>query len=933
MPPRSPSTRRWALAAAGTLAVTAGIAGIASSSAPAARPVALSDNAKALLKGASGGEDLAAFVSERHLNTRSQAVAQMMEKLENGGEATQGPSQEAYENRAFPATDVAPAQVATARSAFAKKGRGSKGFTQVGPDGGTVPGPVTYTGNASNVSGRTTAILPVGDCTAKACTVLVGSAGGGVWRTTQALAADPTWTSVGTGITSNAIGSLTLSGSTVYAGTGEPNGSSDNEAGTGLFASTDGGSTFSRVPTTLATGKDFAVGRSVSSVVVDRADTKHLLVGTMVARHGSSSVNGGRFTPPGSEKVGLYETTDAGTHWALAHAESSDPVDPANPTGGDLFRGGVTRVEQDPTQASTFYASFSDYGLFRRTGAGEWQHVFTSTAAGLVSLSGTARTEFDAVALPSGKTRVYLGDAIGTNGTPALYRTDDARAVAGTGEWTVLSKKTPGTDPGAFASYNYCGQQCSYDMPVASPDGSPDVVYIGGQMQYDEIFTAHQPSNGRAVQRSSDAGRSFTDMTNDTTGNGLHPDQHAIAFAGGATFLASDGGVNRLSGGYADASADCAPRGLTAVQLVDCKAWLAAVPSRNTAINKGLQTLEFQSASVSHDGNQLLAGAQDNGTWSLGQQGQQSFESVGGDGGQSGFDAVDSSVRYHSYYSPQHDVNFRGSDPLGWTFISDPLLASKEAASFYTPLTADPVVGGTVFDGLQHVWRSKDSGGDQAYLTTHCNEFTGDFSATCGDWQALGQDLTGTAFGPDKSGSYVVAIARSTKDAGTMWAATRRGRVFVTHNADAADPKAVVFTRVDTAATPTRFVSGIALDPADPDHAFLSYSGYDAYAKAAGTAAGHVFDVRYSAGKAAFTDLSGDLGDLPVTSVALDAASSTLYLGTDFGVLAAQQPTATASWTTVPGLPVVAVYGLTLDPAKRTIYAATHGRGLWATKL
>lgn len=943
MPPRSPSTRRWALAAAGTLAVTAGVAGVASSSAPAARPVALSDNAQALLRGVQSRDDLAAFVSERHLNTRSQAVAQMMEKLENGGEATQGPSQEAYENRAFPATDVAPAQVATARTAFEKKGRGSRGFTQVGPDGGTVPGAVTYTGNASNVSGRTTAILPVGDCTAKACTVLIGTAGGGVWRTTQALAADPTWTSVGAGITSNAIGSLTRAGSTIYAGTGEPNGSSDNEAGTGLFASTDGGSTFSRV-STVAAGKDFAVGRSVGSVVVDRTDARHLLVGTAVARHGSSSVNGGRFTPPGSEPVGLYETRDGGQSWSLTHAERSDAVDPGNPSGGDLFRGGVTRVEQDPTQAGTYYASFSDYGLFRRSGTGDWQHVFTSYKAGTLGFSGAARTEFDAVALPSGKTRVYLGDAVGTSGTAALYRTDDAAAVTGTSDWTLLSKKTPGTDPGAFASYNYCGGQCSYDMPVASPDGAPDVVYIGGQMQYDEIFTAHQPSNGRAVQRSSDAGVSFTDMTNDTTGNGLHPDQHAIAFAGGATFLASDGGVNRISGGYSDASADCATRGLNAPQLADCTAWLAAVPARNTAINKGLQTLEFQSASVSRDGNSLQAGAQDNGTWSLGQQGQQSFESVGGDGGQSGFDAVDSSVRYHSYYSPQHDVNFRGSDPLGWTWISDPLLASGEAASFYTPLTADPVVGGTVFDGLRHVWRSKDSGGDRAYLATHCNEFTGDFNPAtpCGDWQPLGGpagsaagDLTGSAYGTDKSGSYVVAVARSTKDSGTMWAATRRGRVFVTHNADAADPAEVTFTRVDkdVVTAPTRFVSGIALDPADPDHAFLSYSGYDAYATAAGTATGHVFDVRAEGASATFTDVSGDLGDLPVTSVALDAATSTLYLGTDFGVLAAQRPTAAARWAAVPGLPVVAVYGLTLDPAKRTVYAATHGRGLWATKL
>ena len=86
------------------------------------------------------------------------------------------------------------------------------------------------------------------------------------------------------------------------------------------------------------------------------------------------------------------------------------------------------------------------------------------------------------------------------------------------------------------------------DMPMASPPGHPDTLWIGGSMQYPEIFTANPPSNGRAVQRSTDAGVSFTDMTNDTQSppQGMHPDQHAIAFAPGnpaIAFLGSDGGL------------------------------------------------------------------------------------------------------------------------------------------------------------------------------------------------------------------------------------------------------------------------------------------------------------------------------------------------------------------------------------------------------
>lgn len=874
-----------------------------------------------------------------HLNSRSVAAATMVEKLHGGGESVNGPAQEQYENRAYPATSVGTAQVTASRTNFGKKSRSTSGFTQVGPDGQDVPGLVTYTGQKSTVGGRTTAVLPLPGCTSTSCTVLIGTAGGGVWRSTNAAATAPTWAPVGSGITSNAIGSLTQAGSLIYAGTGEANGSSDSEAGTGLFVSRDNGSTFAQVPTKLADGTDLALGRSVATVAVDRTNAKHLFVGTAVARHGSSSVNGGRFTPPAAAPVGLYESRDGGASWTLAHAEEGDTVAPGSANGGDFFRGGVTRVEQDPNLAGVWYAAFMDYGLYRGTSSG-WNVLKASGGAGDPNLSTDARTEFDAVA-KNGKTRIYLGDATALSSpndptlrVAALFRTDDATAAAPS--WSQLSDSNP-TRPGGYASYNYCNEQCSYDMPVASPDGQPDVVYIGGQMQYDEIFTSVQPSNGRAVQRSQDAGVSFTDMTNDSTGNGLHPDQHAIAFGGPFTFLGSDGGVNRLSGPYVSQSAKCDKRGLTGVQLADCRAWLAQTPTSNAAINGGLETLQFQSASVSPSGSTLLAGAQDNGTWTMNSSGGDAYESVGGDGGQSGFDAVTETTRYHSYYGSTHDVNFNGSDPAGWEYMSQPLDESGEAASFYTPLTADPKVGGTVFDGLEHVWRTQDSGGDKAYLHQHCNELTGDFAkgTRCGDWQPLGRSLVSDSagYGTDKAGSYVVAIARAAQDTSTMWVGTRRGRLFLSRNVDTANAADVAFTRLDGSSTPTRFISGIVVDPADANHAFVTYSGYDSYARQAKTVTGHVFEVRVNGSGAAFTDISGDLGDQPITGVGRNPATGALYAATDYGVLTATPAGASTHWTAVPGLPIVAVYGLTLDPVGKKLYAVTHGRGIWGLAL
>jgi hypothetical protein len=191
----------------------------------------------------------------------------------------------------------------------------------------------------------------------------------------------------------------------------------------------------------------------------------------------------------------------------------------------------------------------------------------------------------------------------------------------------------------------------------------------------------------------------------------------------------------------------------------------------------------------------------------------------------------------------------------------------------------------------------------------------------------LGTDtLTGTTFGADKSGGYVVAINRAPSAENVLWAATRLGRLFISTNADA--PAAnVAFTRIDTASTPGRFISGIAVDPKNPFHAFVSFSGYSAYTP---TTPGHVFDVTYdpTSGTATWKDISYNLGDAPITGIAFDGQQGGLYIATDFGVSLLQSGSTT--WgTAAQGLPMVAVYSLTISASGRVLYAATHGRGAW----
>jgi hypothetical protein len=437
-------------------------------------------------------------------------------------------------------------------------------------------------------------------------------------------------------------------------------------------------------------------------------------------------------------------------------------------------------------------------------------------------------------------------------------------------------------------------------------------------------------------------------MTIDFTNNlSIHPDQHSLATPAGmpnTLFIANDGGLWRVNGdsaGFTNASAQCSSRGLTGADLTDCQMWLSAIPTTISTLNNGLGTLQYQSLSLNpanplHD---LLGGTQDNGTHAF-NNGSWSV-SVFGDGGQSGISAFHSNIRFHTYFAAQVDVNFHGDSETGWDWIADPI-AFVEPQSFYIPIIDDPNVDGTIFAGLDYVWRTTDNGGNPVTLDNHCNELTGDFPPgfTCGDWvrleSASGKALgDGTFWGSDKRTSgYVVATERAPSDNGTLWVGTRRGRVFVASNANARMADSVDFHRIDTSSQPTRFVSGIDVDPSNPNHAFLSYSGYNAYATAAGTATGHVFEVTYNPVTHAATwsgDLAGNLGDQPLTDIAVDWSTGDVYVSTDFGVFVRRGHT---NWRPAAnGLPPVTVFGLTINVGSRVLYAATHGRGAWSLSL
>ena len=1034
-------------------------------------------------------------------------------KMVTGGTETEGAGEgprtgyEAYlaAMRTYPANVIPPAIVAREKATFnrivrrdARLAKRGKHFADAGPTWsfygprryGIQPGVLAFTGATNTTASRTTALIVSPDCGRHGgCRVWAGVAGGGVWRTNNALGTVPEWHQVAPAeLAQNSVGTLTLSGKTLYLGTGEANRcSSGCEAGVGIYKSTDGGNHWKKLADSCVSNTTFAcaapgvdafLGRGIRAIVIDPRDPKHIIVGSALGIRGMShtvGINPGesqRFEP-GANEPGLYESTDGGQTF-------TEVWDGTKPDGGLSF--GITDVALDPLDPGTVYAGAFDAGLWRRNSgaaATAFQQVFapqfippacTPTTLNGCALAGTDRTMI-APTVKNGHTRIYLTEGTANAEGPlsataaAFWRTDNANQPAA----TLLASQAAGATvpPGNgnpfpatyagwqrltststaspyFATDDFCTGQCWYDQKVYTPKGRPNTVYVLGSFQYGEVpcntkgvGCGNGRSNGRGVLYSATAGdpdpnhdnRTFTDLTYDSQNtfapwcafakwpdlfavgmgdcvrapNGIHPDQQAIGINPSnpnQIFEGSDGGVIRTSGAFADISAQCSERGragnLTANSQHQCMRLLSHVPTLVSHINKRLSsTLQFIGVAINPARScEVMAGTQDNGTWSNnnGCDLQRWPQIIYGDGGNSGYDATNARWRFNEFTSAQTDSNFRNGDPEKWVITGGPLTNSGEFVGFYWPQVADPnPVRGThpIYSGLQHVWRSWAFGaGEQgevpqdkiphvADYEANCPEFvTFSTEPTCGDFRPLGGpfcdglattptipscanqpgDLTGTAYGTDRTGGGVSWIARDREDHGTIWVATSAGRIFVTHNGDAVDPATVTWHRIDNPSSPSRFPSSIYPDPTNDGHAWVTYSGYNA---ATPTTPGHVFEVHENGtapGSGTFTNLNVESGaasafptptadgDLPVNDVVRDDLAHTLYVATDFGVLRGPND-GHAGWHVTAGMPRYEVTHLEIEPSsrvptcvgtthcKRLIYAATHSRGIWVARL
>lgn len=729
----------------------------------------------------------------------------------------------------------------------------------------------TFSASGSAVSGRVTAIaLDPGYNGVTNQTVYVGAAHGGVWRSIDNGA---NWTPLLDNQPSLAVGSIAVdptNPNVIYVGTGEGNRSGDSYYGQGLLKSTDGGATWTQITgpaSTTPPGLPAFINCSFMSIEIDPTNSSTLYVATNIGL--SSGASGGSGVVAIGNR-GIWKSTDGGTSWRNL-----------NPGNFDVDRS-ATDVLVDPRKPQRIYAAILNVGIFRSDQGGE-PGTWTKLEGGWPATNTTNPT-FTRIELsagppiaPSTDSVVYAAFAAPSSDLLGIWRTTD-----GGGNWTKV------TTPQASG-------QADYNLALAIDPTDGNIVYYGTQ--------SNSTNTRGTVFRSKNGGQSWSDLSQGDGTEGLHADTHSIVVSPAnrnILFTGSDGGIWRTNN--------------ATDTIVTWK-----------SLNPNLNITQFQSIALHPtNSNFVIGGTQDNGTNLF--TGQSSWTNIrGGDGGFTLIDQSNPQVLYHTFFNANNADN-SGRAQIGpevslnagssWTqrgcfgcSATQGNINPTDRVGFYAPMALHTGFtgqnGNVVYLGTHRLYRSENRG------TT---------------WVGLGASSDG--FGADltkgSTGRLSAIAAHPNRDGGAeiVWTGANDGSVQISTNAGAGT--GTIFTNVTKAPLPTRFVTDIALDASNAQRAVVTFSGFTSVTP---TTPGHVF-LTNNQGQS-WTDISGNLPDVPVTSAAINPTdTSAIYIGTDLGVF--QTTNGGASWERMGnGMPRVATYMVRFQAATNSLFAATHGRGVY----
>ena len=754
------------------------------------------------------------------------------------------------------------------------------------------PAPINggQTAGGLPVSGRVTGVAtdPI-----DANTIFIATAGGGVWRTTDALNPSPKWVpltdylSVGGDPIPMFYGAIAetrdkFNNEVLYAGTGEANNGVDNFAGIGLLISFDGGGTWE-----FSDNNGAFEGTTISKIAIDPRDPTGRTVYVAVSQTAGHIPVDPTTGQPISQATGVFKSTDGGSTWENVTAEAGLST---TATWSD--------VVVDPKTSDVIAAEGTSRG---GSGNGVYQLVFQAggppkaillpqtSGGGRTSLAiyddGTTRELFAAIADPkSGGLAKMLRFVPYANLTYDLAAVDNLTT-------SVISTS------------NYLKTQGWYANTLAIAPGNPNCIYAAGTQTlqghaslYDAAFGSGSPIE------SFDGGHTWYDVSANLSlfPKGPHTDTHAAAFdANGNLIEGDDGGVFMLK----DATNSSNQHFAT---------W--------ASLNTNLQITTFTDITFEPTNPGIAyGGSQDNGTEEY--SGSLGWTRVDdGDGGVVRI-SVDPSNNATYYYDE--------GDHLG--------LGSSTDGNTFNPVLTTTGTGANFLDGVNYHHYAQGSGSYSGqpkvdfyapfqvdssgaiYYGTDVLNMSTDHGKT---WTVIGTPEAGGFNGAtnsiDNSLGFPIDSIALTSDNKTIYVSAG-GHIYVSFAAPGGGTNGYTWSDSSDPRVNVTMLNGLAADPTQPG---TCYAVVSAYTK---DTSGTVFKTTDFG--VHWTDISGDLPVGPVNCISLSADGKTIYIGMDTGVYFSTN--GGQNWTVLGGgLPNVQV--VSIDVVNPNLIAVgTHGRGMW----
>ncbi|HJP66762.1 MAG TPA: glycosyl hydrolase [Actinomycetota bacterium] len=705
------------------------------------------------------------------------------------------------------------------------------------------------------VAGRMTALAVDGTA------VYAGAADGGVWKTTNGGA---TWSPKLDDTASISIGALAVNPDdhSVWVGTGEANTSSDSYKGIGVLRSTDGGNTWAQV------GGDELQDHLIVRLAFDGQGNVYAATAYGLYRHSSADASGAweLLLKP---CLGQHDTTYISDVAIRPGTNGQEVVAIVGWRGGSACNGFYLSTDGGDTfNPITLSGAINDGQIGRTT-------LAYSTDGGKLYAVVESSKLFNHPSAHQGGTNL-MGVFVSPSGDPAgsWNRIATSGQLAASGSALQSSR---GYEPGVQSWYN--------QFILVDP-GDDNHVYLG----LEEVFeTLDGGASWNAIGPYWNFPFDCYQVDPDSCPGTTHPDQHAVAIAGGTVIVGNDGGV------YAR-------------KLHNATGWL------NT--NATLRNLQYYFAETGRNptggGTALWGGLQDNGVSLLYSGAPQMVSPFGGDGGDGIVDPNNSDRSVQEYVSLNMALTTNGGRSDGstrsWITISPSCFSQEEVASpcdpnprFIAPFESDSQDLDHWVAGGEFVWDNEGKGWD-----TRCD-------ADACDWKIVydtGPGHSVTALGVNGDVTYAGWCGPCNPPGFASGIATNLGGTW--HEVESP--------------VPTRFVNALTVDPADAAHVYAVYNGYSRrWIPNAGT--GHIFES--TDGGETWNDISGNLPDIPSDDVLL--INGKLVLGTDSGVYVANAGEGAATtWSNFgTGLPNASVNDLLTNPAGTRVLAATHGRAIW----